>query len=67
MSGDGVSAETGVSTPAPAGERQVPFFCPYCGEEELRPAGSEAGAWECRACSRAFRLRFSGLLRSRVS
>ncbi len=27
------------------GERQVPFFCPYCGEEELRPAGSKAGDW----------------------
>ena len=20
-----------------SGERQVPFFCPYCGEENLRP------------------------------
>ena len=20
-------------------ERQVPFFCPYCGEETLRPSG----------------------------
>ncbi len=20
-------------------ERQVPFYCPYCGEETLRPAG----------------------------
>jgi transposase-like protein len=45
----------------PAGERQVPFFCPYCGEEELRPAGSSAGGWECRSCSRAFQLRFAGL------
>ena len=29
--------------------RAVPFFCPYCGEENLRPAGSEAGDWECLA------------------
>ena len=47
---------------AEAGERQVPFFCPYCGEEELRPAGSEPGAWQCRSCARAFTLRFAGVL-----
>jgi transposase-like protein len=38
-------------------ERQVPFFCPYCGEEDLVPAGSDAGGWECRSCTRAFTLR----------
>ena len=43
------------------GERQVPFFCPYCGEEELRPTGSKAGDWECRSCSRGFTLRFTGV------
>jgi hypothetical protein len=47
---------------SPVGERQVPFFCPYCGEEELRPAGSKAGEWECRSCARGFTLRFSGVL-----
>ncbi|MGA3154783.1 MAG: Insertion element protein [Streptosporangiaceae bacterium] len=46
-----------------SGERQVPFFCPYCGEEDLMPAGAEAGAWECRSCARGFQLRFVGLLR----
>ena len=51
----------GPGAPDGAGERQVPFYCPYCGEEELRPAGSSAGAWECRSCSRAFQLRFAGL------
>lgn len=45
-----------------AGERQVPFFCPYCGEEELRPAGAKPGAWQCQSCARAFTLRFSGVL-----
>jgi ribosomal protein L37AE/L43A len=44
------------------GERQVPFFCPYCGEEELRPSGSKPGGWECRSCSRGFQLRFAGLV-----
>ena len=46
-----------------SGERQVPFFCPYCGEENLRPAGSDAGGWECRACARGFSLKFVGVLR----
>ena len=45
----------------PAGERQVPFYCPYCGDEDLRPAGPAAGSWRCAACSRAFGLRFAGV------
>jgi transposase-like protein len=45
----------------PAGERQVPFYCPYCGEEDLRPAGPAAGRWRCGSCARAFELRFAGL------
>ena len=48
-----------------SGERQVPFFCPYCGEENLRPAGADAGEWECRACSRGFSLKFVGVVRPR--
>ncbi|MFE3649290.1 hypothetical protein ACFXPZ_03645 [Streptomyces sp. NPDC059101] len=48
-------------------ERAAPFYCPYCGDEDLRPSEEEASrgagaAWECRACSRAFRLKFLGLL-----
>ncbi|GAU67038.1 hypothetical protein SSP35_04_01190 [Streptomyces sp. NBRC 110611] len=48
-------------------ERAAPFHCPYCGDEDLRPsetatARGEGAAWECRACSRAFRLKFLGLL-----
>ncbi|MYT28042.1 hypothetical protein [Streptomyces sp. MspMP-M5] len=48
-------------------ERAVPFHCPYCGDEDLRPSEEETSrgagaAWECRACSRAFRLKFLGLL-----
>jgi len=45
------------------GERQVPFFCPYCGEEDLRPGGEEAGEWECGACARSFRLAFVAVVR----
>ena len=49
--------------------RAVPFHCPYCGDEDLEPyegerdtAGPPAGAgWFCRACSRAFKLKFLGI------
>ncbi|HEY7146337.1 MAG TPA: hypothetical protein VH637_19010 [Streptosporangiaceae bacterium] len=44
-------------------ERQPPLFCPYCGEEDLRPAGPEAGGWCCGACARSFTLAFAGLTR----
>jgi transposase-like protein len=40
----------------------VPFHCPYCAEEDLRPHGEKHGEWECRSCLRAFRLNFIGQL-----
>ncbi len=43
-------------------ERAVPFHCPYCGDEDLRPHSDEAGSWECRSCLRAFRLGMIGQL-----
>ncbi|MFH9980540.1 hypothetical protein ACH4ND_15040 [Streptomyces sp. NPDC017179] len=43
-------------------ERAAPFYCPYCGEEDLRPSEEGHGAWECAGCNRAFRLKFLGLL-----
>ncbi|MDT3396420.1 hypothetical protein RKE29_07155 [Streptomyces sp. B1866] len=57
-------------------ERAAPFYCPYCGDEDLRPSEEaprgtqtrgteprgEGAAWECRSCNRAFRLSFLGLL-----
>ncbi|WP_324786808.1 hypothetical protein [Streptomyces sp. H51] len=43
-------------------ERAAPFYCPYCGDEDLRPNEESHGAWECAACNRAFRLKFLGLL-----
>ncbi|MGP4111235.1 hypothetical protein ACTWP5_09995 [Streptomyces sp. 4N509B] len=45
-------------------ERAAPFYCPYCGEEDLRPSEAGHGTWECAACNRAFRLSFLGLLAS---
>jgi transposase-like protein len=54
--------------------RAVPFHCPYCGDEDLRPhqpedtagdaaASSSHGQWECRSCLRAFKLSMIGQLR----
>ncbi|WP_030665238.1 hypothetical protein [Streptomyces rimosus] len=48
-------------------ERATPFHCPYCGDEDLRPSEEGHGAWECGACSRAFRLSFLGLLAEGVA
>ena len=42
-------------------ERAAPYYCPYCADEDLRPSEQGHGAWECRACTRAFRLAFLGL------
>jgi tRNA(Ile2) C34 agmatinyltransferase TiaS len=39
--------------------RAVPFYCPYCGEPDLRP-GEETG-WRCRTCDRRFELTFLGV------
>jgi ribosomal protein L37AE/L43A len=36
---------------------QPPFFCPYCGDEGLRPHGEQHGEWQCEACRQVFLLR----------
>ena len=41
-------------------ERAVPFHCPYCSDENLRPHSETPGEWECRSCLRAFRLKLIG-------
>ena len=40
-----------------------PFYCPYCGDEDLRPFGEKHGEWRCGACRRVFTLRYVGLAR----
>jgi ribosomal protein L37AE/L43A len=40
-----------------SGHGSVPFFCPYCGDEGLRPHGETHGEWRCESCRRAFALR----------
>jgi transposase-like protein len=47
--------------------RSVPLYCPYCGEEDLRPSDAGHGAWECHACARVFSVRFTGLLSQGVA
>ena len=37
----------------------VPYVCPFCGEEDLRPAAE--GRWHCHSCLRVFALTFHGL------
>ena len=41
--------------------RAVPFHCPYCGEEDLRPHEDSHGAWLCAGCRRVFAVRLIGL------
>ncbi|GAB2866067.1 hypothetical protein GCM10022221_78080 [Actinocorallia aurea] len=41
-------------------ERAAPFYCPYCGDEDLVPYEGD-GTWHCRACARKFRLSFLGI------
>jgi ribosomal protein L37AE/L43A len=46
-------------------ERSVPYHCPYCGGEDLRPNEENHGAWECRECTRVFSVKLIGLVVSR--
>ncbi|HEV7471165.1 MULTISPECIES: Insertion element protein [unclassified Pseudonocardia] len=46
-------------------ERVVPYHCPYCGEEDLRPAARSekvpGAAWWCSSCLRTFVVTFVGI------
>ena len=37
------------------------FYCPCCGEEDLRPAEGGHGQWLCASCRRVWSVRFIGL------
>ncbi len=41
--------------------RAVPFYCPYCGEEDLRPEEESHAAWRCADCQRVFVVRMVGV------
>jgi ribosomal protein L37AE/L43A len=36
------------------GRSATPFHCPFCGDEDLRPAEDSRAAWTCRSCARVF-------------
>ena len=48
-------------------QRAVPYNCPFCAEEDLRPveagavAGLTRGGWHCRSCLRVFSVAFHGI------
>ncbi|MCW2609177.1 MAG: hypothetical protein JWM15_423 [Cryptosporangiaceae bacterium] len=37
-----------------------PFYCPYCGEENIRPHGEESSGYRCGSCLRVWNLRLIG-------
>jgi len=39
--------------------RAVPFYCPFCGEQDLRPA--DPAGWRCETCDRVFELTVTSL------
>jgi transposase-like protein len=41
-------------------QRAVPFYCPYCGDEDLQPYADKHGAWWCQSCRRAWSLSMIG-------
>ena len=44
-----------------ATERATPFYCPYCGDEDLRLEEEPHAAWLCGSCRRVFTVKFVGL------
>jgi len=44
-----------------ATERAVPFYCPYCGDEDVRPLTDTHGTWWCQSCRRAWALKMLGI------
>jgi len=58
---DGRIDDTARVTAASNGERAVPYHCPYCADEDLRPLGATPGAWHCRTCTRTFSVKYLGM------
>lgn len=42
-------------------ERAAVQYCPYCGEEDLRPVEEPHGGWLCVGCRRVFAVKLAGL------
>ena len=41
-------------------ERAAPFYCPYCGDEDIEPFSDAHGEWRCRSCLRVWKLSYLG-------
>ena len=50
----GAGRRFAMSTP-----RAVPFYCPFCGEQDLRP--DDPSGWRCLVCERRFELTVTGV------
>lgn len=42
-----------------------PFYCPYCGEQDIRPAEG-TGAFACAICDRNWKLEYQAPQESRA-
>jgi ribosomal protein L37AE/L43A len=42
------------------------YYCPFCAEEDLRPAAEPPGAWACQACARVFTVALAAVDTSRI-
>jgi hypothetical protein len=48
-----------MSTQDSATPRAVPFYCPFCGEQDIRPA--DPSGYRCEVCDRRWELRLLGV------
>ena len=46
---------------APMSVRAVPFYCPFCGEQDIRPDDAGTAAWRCESCERRFELTLTAI------
>jgi hypothetical protein len=51
-----------MSSTGTGGERATLHYCPYCGDEDLRPEEGGHRRWSCRSCQRVFEVSFVGIL-----
>ena len=49
-----------MSEPTEGTARAQPFYCPYCGEQDIRPT-ADTGTYHCRTCDRVWDLKFRHL------
>jgi transposase-like protein len=40
-----------------SGGRAQPFYCPYCGEQDIRPAEQDK-TYRCKTCDRTWKLEY---------